>query len=422
MGNPPLFKRFNPMSRSATERLSAADVSAVLDRFGGHDLLARGSVNVISLATIRDRAGERWARKRLDVWAYAERRLAEHLTFQDLAQRVGETDYLIAMTSEEGVAAQAVALKVLEEVLMHFLGVAEPRDMAVRAVTDLNGEEVVCAPLDPLAILKTRASTPPPVAKTPAVEAPRVDPDEEKRRNPYIFRTATGLPLRIDFAVEELVSLKHGVVAALRIEPTVTETLTGRVIPARAFAKLSDIDLATIDQATMDYAALYLPRIDQPGQPALIVPVSFRTMGASKGRQALIAAGEGYVERMKASVMIELVDIDHGTPSGRLTEVAGLLKTLCRGVFARVQPGPGALPPLKEARLMGVTLDASDLSGDESRMAAQILDFGRQAKGLAPAISVQGLPSPLLFAIAETAGLTHASTRGPLLTAERPAA
>ncbi len=81
---------------SANERVNTADVAAVLDRFGGQDLLARGAVNIISLATIRDRAGERWPRKRLDVWAYAERKLAEHLTFQDLSQRIGETDYLPA--------------------------------------------------------------------------------------------------------------------------------------------------------------------------------------------------------------------------------------------------------------------------------------------------------------------------------------
>ena len=412
------------MSQAPSPRLNAADVAAVLDRFGGHDLLARGAVNIISLAAIQDRAGDRWPRKRPDVWAYVERRLAEHLTFQDLAQRVGETDYLIAMTSEEGVAAQAVALKVLEEVLMHFLGAAEPRDMSVRAVTALNGDEVSCAPLDPLAILRSRPTAAPAAAAAaaPVATRPTVDPIEEKRRNPYVFRTATGLPLRIDFVVEEMISLKHGLTAALRIEPTVTETLTGRVIPARAFSRLSDADLATIDQATLDYASLYLPRANDRRQPALVVPVSFRTMGGSKGRQALMACAEAAPDRMKASVMVELVDVDRGTPAGRLTEVAGLLKTICRGVFARVQPGVGGMPPLKEARLMGVTLDAGDLTGDDSRIAAQILDFGRLAKGQAPAIAVQGLPSTVLFAVAETAVLTHAGVRIPMLTAEQPAA
>jgi len=402
------------MSLPATDRLSAADVAAVLDRFGGHDLLARGSVNVISLAAIRDRAGDRWPRKRADVWAYVDRRLAEHLTFQDLAQRVGETDYLIAMTSEAGVAAQAVALKVLEEVLMHFLGAAEPRDMAVRMVTELAGDEVLCAPLDPAAIMSRRTAAA--TAAAPSASRPAVDPAEERRRNPYIFTTNAGLALRIDFAVETVVALRLGVTAALRIEPTVTEGRSGRVIPTRSFAKLSDVDLAVIDQAVLDYAALYLPQIGGPDSPALVAPLSFRTLGTSKGRQALMACGDS-PEKLKAGLVIELIDLDAGTPGSRLIEVCGLLKSICRGVFARVQPGSAILPVLKDARLMGISLDAEDLRTNETRMAAQMLDFGRQVRGLAQAVSIHGLPSEVLLAVAETAGATHAALRAPPMTA-----
>lgn len=408
------------MIQPPVDRLNAADVAALLERFGGHDLMARGAVNIISLAAIRGRSGDRWPRKRPDVWAYVERKLAEHLTYQDLAQRVGETDYLIAMTSEEGVAAQAVALKVLEEVLMHFLGAAEPRDMAVRAVTDLSNGQVSCAPLDPVFILQARTTV---AASPPPVERPQIDPAELRKRNPYSFQAAAGMPLRIDFAVEDLLSLKHGVTAALRIEPTVTETATGRVIPSRAFNKLSDADLMKIDQATLDFAALFLPKVDGPNQPALIVPVSFRTMATSKGRGALINCAGAAAGRVKASVMIELVDIDKGAPLARLIEVVGLLKTICRGVFARVLPARDAMAPLHGVRFMGVTLDASDLAGPDSRIASQILEFGRQARGLAPAIVVQGLASDGFYAVAETAGLTHAALRAQAMTLEQqPAA
>lgn len=408
------------MSATSLDRLNAADVAALLERFGGHDLMGRGAVNIISLTAIRERSGDRWARKRPDVWAYVERKLAEHLTYQDLAQRVGETDYLIAMTSEEGVAAQAVALKVLEEVLMHFLGAAEPRDMSVRAVTSLQGGEVACAALDPVFILQARNA---PSAPRPPVERPQVDPEDLRRRNPFSFQAAAGMALRVDFAVEDLISLKHGVTAALRIEPTVTDTATGRVVPARAFGRLPDGDLLKIDQATLDFAALFLPRVDGRNQPALIVPVSFRTMATSKGRSMLICCAGAAAGRVKASMMLELVDIDRGAPLARLIEVVGLLKSVCRGVFARIQPGKDAMAPLQGVRLLGVTLDAADLPGPDSRIASQILEFGRQARGLAPALAIQGLTSDGFFAVAETAGLTHASLRVASMTLEQqPAA
>lgn len=408
-------------SASPPDRLNAADIAAVLDRFGGQDLLARGAVNILSLAAIRERAGERWPRRRPDVWAYTERKLAEHLTFQDLSQRVGETDYLIAMTSEDGMAAQAITLKVLEEVLLHFLGAAEQGDLRVRAVTGLSGGEVSCAPLDPRTILKGRKAEPV-AAPAPAAPPPDIDPEEEKRRNPHMFATGSGLTLRIDFAVEPVISLRHGVPAALRIEPTVTETVSGRVIPTRAFSRLSDGDLATVDLATLHYAGLYLPRVDAPAARPLIVPVSFRTMAANKGRQALVAAAGEAQGRMKRGLLIELVDVDRGTPQGRLIEVCGLLRTLCRGVFARVQSSRDEMALFREARLAGVTLDAAEFAGDDARLAAAMLDLGRLAKGQTPLIAVQGLASQVMFAVAETAGLTHASLRNAPATLATAAA
>ena len=66
-------------------------------------------------------------------------------------------------------------------------------------------------------------------------------------------------------------------------------------------------------------------------------------------------------------------------------------------------------------------LDAADLTNDASKLAASLLDFGRQARGLAPAIAVQGLPSDDYFAVAEVAGMTHAAVRGAALTVTKAA-
>lgn len=390
----------------------------MLERFAGSDLFERGSVNIVSLEAIRARTGERWLRKRDAVWAYAEKKLDEHLAHQDLSQRINDTDFLIAMTSEQGVAAQAVALKVLEEVLIYFLGHADRADMNIRAVTSLKGRELACAPIDPTIIVQARV-------RQDAADSPYrngVDPAEEQKRNPVSFVASSGRSLRVDFSVEHLISLKHGVTAALRIEPTVSEGATGRVIPARQFRLLDDEDLAFIDRSTVDYGSLFLPHAEGRGRPALILPASFRTMGARKGRNTLISVSGGSAERLKGTMMVELVDIERGTPQGRLLEVAGLLHSLCRGVFARVPPVKDAVEILRGARLTGVTLDAGELPSADSRLASAIIAFGQQARGLAPAIAVRGLPSEDFFAVAEVGGLTHAAVRGALLTAAERAA
>jgi hypothetical protein len=400
------------------DRMESADAAAMLDRFAGGDLIQRGSVNVISVEAIRARSGERWGRKRDAVWAYVERKLNEHLAHQDLHQRISETDFLIAMTSEHGMAAQAVALKVLEEVLHYFLGRADRSDMRIKSVRSVNGRELNCATIDPTIIVQARD------VREDTGDSPYragIDPAEERKRNPVSFVASSGRALRVDYALEHLISLKHGVTAALRIEPTVTELATGRVIPVRQFKMLDDEDLAFIDRSTVDYGGLFLPESDARSRPALIVPASFRSMGSRKGRTTLIAQAGLAPERVKASIMVELVDVDRGTPQGRLLEVAGLLNTLCRGVFGRVMPVKDAVEALRGARLMGITLDAGDIPITDSRLASAILLFGQQARGLASAIAVRGLPTEGFFAVAEVAGLTHASVKGPSLTAERAA-
>ncbi len=399
------------------DRIAATDVAAVLERVAGAELAARGAITVISIDAVRDTVGDRWARNRAAVWAYVQRRMGEHLQPGDIFQRIGDTDFLIAMTSEHGAAAQAVALRILEEVLSHFLGEAKPSQLRIRTVTDVTGDELRCVTLDPRVIAVARRT-----ADTP--DSPHrlgIDPREEARRNPASFVTDSGARLRIDFALEHLVSLRHQVTAALRVEPTVIDEASGRVFAARQLIKLSDDELEQIDQATMDYGALFLPAGQDRARTPLILPASFRTMMARKGRGMLIAAAGQAPDLARTGLLVELNDVDRGTPPGRLIEVVGLLRTLTRGVFVRGGLSRDALEPLRGARLAGVTMDAAELTNDASKLAASLLDFGRQARGLAPAVAVQGLPSDDYFAVAEVAGMTHAAVRGAALTASKAA-
>jgi len=401
--------------RLSVDRITTANGQGVLDRLAGTDLVERGCVVLISVEAIRERTGERWFRRRDDVWAYVNRKLSEHLTHQDIRQRVNETDFLIAMTHEEGVAAQAVSLKILEEVLVYFLGAADTVDLKIRAVGRIDGDQILATELDPRRIAVARQK----IAETGGDSPYRtmVDADEEKRRNPVSFVAGGGPKLRIDFALEHVVSLRYGVTAALRVEPTVTHIISGRVIPARSFVRLLDDDVAFIDAATLAFAALFIPT-DARSQPPLILPASFRTLGARKGRTALVNGAGVSPPQIKKSLIVELTDVDRGTPQGRLVEVAGLVGAVSRAVFARLQPVKGATAAIQGARMQGLTLDGSDLTGGDSRVAGLMLALGGQAKGLSPTLMVQGLRDEGFFHIAQVAGFTHAGVRARPMTVE----
>jgi hypothetical protein len=390
----------------------------VLQRLTGNDLVARGSVNVISIKAIRQWAGEWWSQKRGDVWTYVELKLNEHLDRLDMRARISDSEFLIAMNNDQGLAAQATSVRILEDVLTHLLGAASPMDLGIRSVIGVEGGEAVCRPIDASVVLAARARRD--SARSPVRVA--VDPADETRRTPVAFTTAGGAALRVDFTLEHVINLRRNVTTAVRIEPMVTHLASGRQASARALTKLSDRDVAFIDESTLKYAAVFARSAQGPNTPELILPASFRTLGTQRGRDLLTGTAGLSLGLLRGGIQIELVDITRGTPAGRLLEVVGLLRALTRGVIARVPPDKEALRVLRDARLAGLALDASDLSGEAAKIAMDIMAFGRDARGLAPMTILQGLPQEGYFAAAETAGLTHASLRANYPLAKQAAA
>ena len=394
------------------DRIATASASAALERLAGSDLVERGCVTVISVEAIAERAGDRWPRRRDDVWAYVDRKLHEHLGHQDMRQRLTDTDFLIAMPHEEGVAAQAISLKILEEIIVFFLGSAELTDLRVRSVTRIDGLSVSATELDParVAVARQRAGD------GPSPYSGGLDPGEERRRNPVSFVASGGQKVSVHFALEHVVSLRHNVTAALRIQPIVRRASTGRLL-ARSMADFTDDEVAFIDGATQDFASLFLPQ-DARSQPPLIVPTSFRSLGGRKGRRDLVSRTAGAPGQLRRAVFVEIVDVDRGTPPGRLAEVAALVTDLTRGVMVRLPTRRDVAHIVRDVRLKGLTFDMGGLPPAEPRLARAMLTMAAQAKGLAPALIVQGLPSAEYFPIAQVGGFTHAARRAAAACAE----
>lgn len=390
-------------------KITAADAATVLERLAGSDRVERGAVYVISVEAIRERSGERWPKKRDDVWGYLGRKLNEYLSYQDIHHRISETDVLVAMTTEDGVAAQAVGMKVLEDVLEFFLGSVERMDIRIRSVSRIEGDELTVADLDPAVIAKARET------ESSAPFRRQVSTERERERNPISFVAANGQRLRVDFALEHVISLSHKVTAVLRVEPMVSFSATGEIIPTRRFARLSDADVLAIDRATLAFGALFMP-VDARSQPPVILPASFRTMGGRKGRQELVSIEGVTPERVRQGMMLEFIDIDRGTPAGRMVEVVSLVGSLTRGVLARLQPTRDALEPIQGARFNGLSIDFSDVTLPRPKLEAFMRLMAHQMRGKAPALIAQGLSDFRHMDMADDAGFTHAGVRSPPLT------
>jgi len=234
------------------------------------------------------------------------------------------------------------------------------------------------------------------------------------------IETIRGEVVRIDYSLQTIVNLRREAAAAVRIEATATWEADGKAAPLRVGRGLCEEDLARIDEATLQVAGQLLA--EGRAAPALIVPMSFFTLAARRGRQALSDIGGAATDLLRASVMVEVTDVDKGTPASRLTEVAGLVASICRAVLVRVQPTRDMVATVRGFRPQGLCIDGADLSPLDSEAANQLLRFGEQAKGVAPLLIAQGLPNDGFFHVAEVAGLTHASLRAPAAVRQRPAA
>jgi len=216
----------------------------------GSELLANGCVNLIGLDAIRDRAGDLWPRKRELVWEFTEKHLQERLAPHDLMLRVDDTTYLVAIVADYATAAQAVCVRALEEVLLHFIGHLDRADIRLQRVTTIDGTEIAASDVDLARVPRLED-----VARRAADISP--SPQREREKNPVLFRSVSGRRLRIDFTPSPVTSLRHGVLTALHLSRTVVDEETEHRLSFEELDGLTDADLIRIDAATMDYAGLF---------------------------------------------------------------------------------------------------------------------------------------------------------------------
>ncbi|MEQ7154377.1 hypothetical protein [Brevundimonas aurifodinae] len=366
----------------------------------GSPLLANGCVNLISLDAVRDRAGDLWPRKRELVWDFTDKRLRERLQAHDMVFRVDDTTYLIAVVADYAAAAQAVAMRTLEEILLHFIGRLDRAHIIIRRVDRIDGAELTTSPVDIERIPRLED-----VPQQKAQISPTASAEREK--NPLLFRSLSGRDLRVDFSPRPVTSLQHGVMTALHLPRQVVDLEGEAVLGPAALDALTDGDLIRIDEATLDYASLFTMGDQDAGYIALIIPVSYRTLLNRRGRAALIQQGGGQ-PALKTGALFEILDMDSGTPPSRIAEAVSLSRTMVRGVVARLPEGRGSLSPFTAVGLTGLTVPLARQQGAGAptfKPPAQSLDRLRTAfRALIALDALKGDEAAL-----KTMGYTHAS-------------
>lgn len=393
-----------PTSRA--ERLTDATAASAFQRLADSGLIERGCATVIGLDAIRSRLGDKWATRREWVWETAERHLQRRLGDSGFSMRLDETDFAICAGGGPE-SSRAIALNLLRELLDFFLGQQRFEDMRIASVVWVRGDEIGCAPLDPRKIEPLKEGEHPSFAPTQPVES------KSRRRQPWSilnFATADGRGLALDLGFEPVINLRNNAPVATRIKTLACEADGGGPSAARWIERLTPRDQTKVIEGIAE-AALNLY---EDGEAGVVIPCSIYTIATLRNRALVVERLQAVKQRPTKPVILELTDVDQGTPQGRLLDAASLLQPHCRAVIARLGSSRPDVEMLRTARLAGVSIDGAGLDGRE--LIARVAGTAQMGK-VGSLLFVYGLPSSAAGDLAMVQGATHGGMAPPATVA-----
>jgi hypothetical protein len=376
------------------------DVAAVLDLICTPEMLRQGNVQIIGLQPIAYRLGDRWPRRRAAVWEHFERILRRDLPPCDVVLRIDDLHFVVAQTQEEGLAAQAICLRLAADLMTFFLGEAKPSDIRVNVVTEMAGGSLTCEPVDLVRVAAAgrRVETPPTTTPRPAAPV--------RKMRSYPLTTSLGMELKVDIALDGM--------WALQPEPRrIAHYARIALIDAQSGRRLSRADREQLQPGDLQAAdALALTesmkmRAESPRSAGgLLIPISYKTVSNTNARNRLLHIMRDMLPVDRESFAWEIVDLDDGVPAGRLAEIVSLIRGHCRGVVCRIAP---TREPERQFSQVGATASVApskphavfDRAGLE-RLKPRL----RGLRAVMAAVLLHDLPSGLA-SDAQSAGATH---------------
>ncbi|HTI66915.1 MAG TPA: hypothetical protein VL460_05130 [Caulobacteraceae bacterium] len=377
-----------------TERLTEASATGSLQQLVDSGQIERGCVTVIGLDAIRARLGAKWESRRGWVYETVERHIHRRLGDSGFSVRLGEVDIAVCV-GHDCDHAKAISLNLLRELLDFFLGSQRFEDMRIASVIWVRGDQIGCAELDP------RKIEPIEEARSFGAGAGKVEAAAARPAwSVMSFSTGDGRRLDLDLGYEPVVNLRNRVPVATRIRP-LTKDGDGEAYPGRWIEKLAPADQSAVIEAIGDAAAaLYVE-----GEVGLVIPCSIYTLATARNRALVVEKMQAVEARPAKPVVIELTDVDQGTPQGRLLEAVSLLAPHCRTVIARGSDARPDVEVLRAARLGGMSVDCTGF--DLRDVAVKVAAVANNGRPVGSLLFAFGLSSDTACEIAAAAGATH---------------
>jgi hypothetical protein len=378
-------------------------LEAALQQFADPQVLAAGKVNVIALDAVVERFGARWPLRRDQVHEHVQATLDRQLGSQGYHLRISDTDLLVCQPNLERLTGQAFCLRVLREILQHFLGQSEGADIGVHEVLSISADGIEAKRVDAASAYAAEAAG----AAASSASADATSIGTVDIWTPFV--ASNGRRVNVSCSLAPVFELKRGNLIGVRFARRVTDASTGLEFAAPELERLSRSDRLRIDLGLI-VQGLNLVRQQGPGcrTPALIIPISFSSPSNLEGRARIVTAFKEARSHSERGVISELCEID-GVPATTLLSAAAMVRPFSLFVIGHVAEFPPAWErPLREAGLRGVSMACPPhLAGAEFHGWAN--SAIRAAKRASRAVLLYQLPSEDERRLAASLGATHAS-------------
>lgn len=209
------------------------------------------------------------------------------------------------------------------------------------------------------------------------------------------------------FTIESVVSVQYSALAEGRLRRKVTPH--GGEAPLNRMA-LCDFDTATLSRIDIETVALARDLLAGPSAdafPLLRTPVSLQTLGHSTKRNLYLAALRELPPEAARRVVVEIVNVDEGTPISRISEAVAFLAGACRAINGFTDPTARALAALRGARIGAATVDVDQLGKPGADRSTAIVNFAEMAKASGVRTALRGVMTELEAAAARASGVTY---------------
>jgi hypothetical protein len=394
-------------------RLVSADAEAQLARFSDPQLLHSGKVNLISLEAVQNRLGDRWAQRRDQVFAFAEKVLQRSLSVNGVYLRISDTDFFVIHPELGRFAGQAACLRYLREILSHFLGDAAPAVSGVLQVTKISRGRLEAQQVDAAAaetaVARGETGEDEEANRLAAFDLEHVPRARLNRWTPFV--AADGRQLRISATLEPVYELKHFTRIGFRMIRRVIVVSTGEELTPRQVAALASVDILRADLATITRGIDRLQGDGGERQLSLVTPVSFSSLASQRGRTELTAPLKEAGSLVKLGVICEILDIE-GVPAGALLSATSLVRPLSLLVVGHVEsPGPKSFVRFAGSGLQALSFECPQGLGDAEFMGWASATVAA-AKKVMRSVLIYRAESPQRAGVLASFGATHVSLAG----------